>query len=341
MSPWSGPASARRRDSSWRASPLERARGLEILSPLHLWVDDGDLAWRLACEAIDLRSAAGPRDAEERRAIAAACVQALAIPTRWPGIMRTLPTRDEAAPYLELGMRNLAEGDNEERVGMLMAQGAWSWGFGEAITDPDVLAADRRAAEEAVAIARRMGNSHLLSGALDTLGATGSLLDGYRGVLAPQLERLELIPQLDDVAEITDIYGTSAWGLAHIGEFRRAAEFGQLGHAGGRRDAALELRPRRVPRLQSISGSANGTVSGTRSAGSMPCSPLIGPCATTPFASTAWRRTSARSPGTPMGRIGSSSDSTVRRRHSARSAYPARGVDRRCPGPARLVRRGS
>jgi tetratricopeptide (TPR) repeat protein len=74
-----------------------------------------------------------------------------------------------------------------------------------------------------------MGRPGLLSGALDTLGATGSLLDGYRGVMAPQGERLELIPQLDDVAEKTDIYGTSAWGLGHIGEFRESAKFGEMG----------------------------------------------------------------------------------------------------------------
>jgi hypothetical protein len=95
--------------------------------------------------------------------------------------------------------------------------------------DPEAIARDRVAAEEAVAIARRLGDPFLLSGALDTLGATGSLLDGYKGVLAPQWERLELAPQLDDAAELTDIYGVTAWGLTHIGEFRRAAEYGRRG----------------------------------------------------------------------------------------------------------------
>jgi hypothetical protein len=173
--------------------------------------------------------AAGPTTDEERRAIAHGCAEALSIPTRWPGLMRHLPTREEAAPYLALGMSHLPEGDSIERARLLMAQGAWSWGFGEAITDPETVATDRRAAEEAVAMARRIGRPWLLSGALDTLGATGSLLDGYRGVLEPQWERLELVPQLDDVAEITDIYGVTAWGLAHQGEFRRAIEFGLKG----------------------------------------------------------------------------------------------------------------
>jgi class 3 adenylate cyclase len=209
--------------------PLERARGLEILVPLNLWTDDGDSAWEQAREAVDLRVAAGPTTEEERRAIARGCGDALSIPTRWPGLMRHLPSREEAAPYLALGMSYLPEGDSIERTGLLMAQGAWSWGFGEAVMDPEAIATDRRAAKEAVAMARRLGIPWLLSGALDTTGATGSLLRGYRGVLEPQWERLELVPQLDDVAEITDIYGVTAWGLAHQGEFRRAIEFGRKG----------------------------------------------------------------------------------------------------------------
>jgi hypothetical protein len=209
--------------------PLERASGLEILVVLDLWHDNGDAAWQNGKEAVDLRVSAGPSTEEERRAIAAGCAWALSIPTRWPGIMRHLPTREEAAPYLALGLSHVADGDSEERARLLMAQGAWSWGFGEAVMDPDAIARDREAAEEAVAIARRLGNPFLLSGALDTLGATGSLLDGYRGVLAPQWERLELVPQLDDAAELTDIYGVTAWGLTHIGEFRRATEYGRKG----------------------------------------------------------------------------------------------------------------
>jgi hypothetical protein len=209
--------------------PLERARGLEILVVLGHWTDDGDAAWQNAKEAVDLRVAAGPRTDAERLAIAAGCAEALALPTRWPGLMRHLPTREEAAPYLALGMSYLPEGDSEERARLLMVQASWSWGFGEAVTDPDAIARDQEAAHEAVAMARRIGDPFLLSGALDTLGATGSLLEGYRGVLAPQWERLELVPRIDDAAELTDIYGVTAWALTHIGEFSRAAESGRKG----------------------------------------------------------------------------------------------------------------
>ncbi len=215
------------------SGPLERAEGLDILVPLDLWADDGDAAWQKAKEVVDLRVAAGPRTEAERLAIAAGCAQALSMPTRWPGLMRRLPTREEAAPYLELGMRFLPEGDSEARVGLLMARGSWSWGFGEAITDPATLAADRQSSEEAVAMARRLGRPYLISAALDTLGASGSVLYGYRGVMEPQMERIQLIPQLDDASEIVDIYGTSTWGLTHIGNFREAVPLGQKGMETG------------------------------------------------------------------------------------------------------------
>jgi hypothetical protein len=209
------------------SGPIERARGLEVLVPLDLWADDASTAWSEACEAVDLRVLAGPTTADERLAVAAGCARALEMPTRWPGLMRNLPSREEAAAYLELGMQCLPEGDSEERVGLLMAKGAWSWGFAESILDPDVIAAERKSSEEAVAMARRLGRPQLLSATLDTLGATGTLLHGYAGQMEPQAERIKLIPQLDDVNEIVDIYGTSAWGFTHIGRFREAAELGR------------------------------------------------------------------------------------------------------------------
>ncbi|MEO8230203.1 MAG: adenylate/guanylate cyclase domain-containing protein [Chloroflexota bacterium] len=213
--------------------PLERARGLEILVNMQLWADDGSGAWRSAHEAIDLRVSAGPVGDADRRAVARIAGVLLAIPTRWPGLMRQLPSRSEAAPYLELGLSMLDPGDSEERVRLLMARGAWSWGFAEAETDMERVHKDRAAAEEAVAMARRLGRADLLSAALDTLGATGVLLGGYGLSLDAQEERLLLVPRLDDLVEVVDIYGTSAWLLAHIGDYRRASELGAIGLARG------------------------------------------------------------------------------------------------------------
>jgi hypothetical protein len=213
--------------------PIERARGLEILVSMQLWADDGNGAWSSAREAIDLRMSAGPVTTADRRAVARLAGVLLSIPTRWPGLMRNLPSRAEAAPYLELGMTMLEEGDNEERLRLMMARGAWCWGFGEAETDPERMREDRAVAQEAVAMARRLGRPDLLSATLDTLGATGVLLGGYGVAMESQEERLRLVPQLDDLVEVVDIYGTAAWGLAHIGDYQRASELGAIGWARG------------------------------------------------------------------------------------------------------------
>ena len=204
--------------------PIERARGMEANSRLLLWQDDGDGAWRSAREAIDLRVASSDHPAE-RRAVARLCGLLLSMPTRWPGLMRELPTREEARPYLDLGFSMLDEGDSEERLGLLMAQAAWGWGFGEADSDPARNEVYAAAARESIALARRLGRPDLISAALDTAGAgVGNEIGGYGASQVFQEERLLLVPQLDDPAEIADIYGTVAWQLVHLGDYRRAAE---------------------------------------------------------------------------------------------------------------------
>jgi hypothetical protein len=143
--------------------------------------------------------------------------------------MRNLPTRDEAAPYLDLGFEMVPDGDGEERLRLLLARGGWSWGFGEAETDPKRIAENRAAAEEAVSMARQMGRGDLLSAALDSRGSTSYLVGGYGLAQKDQAERLGLVPGLQDQTEVIDIYSTSAWAAAHIGEFRRAAELASRG----------------------------------------------------------------------------------------------------------------
>ncbi len=212
--------------------PTERARGMEGNARLLLWQDDGDAAWRAAREAIDLRvgSSEAPVD---RRAIARLCGLMLSIPTRWPGLMRQLPTREEAKPYLDLGLSMLDDGDSEERLGMLMVLAAWGWGFGEADSDPARSAEYAAAGTSAIELARRLGRPDLISAALDTAGANaGNEMGGYGASQPYQEERLLLVPQLDDPAEIADIYGTVAWQLFHMGDFRRAVELPMGGEPG-------------------------------------------------------------------------------------------------------------
>ncbi|MGH2417085.1 MAG: ATP-binding protein [Candidatus Limnocylindria bacterium] len=204
------------------SSPLERARGLEAIAHLELWQDDGDAAWRSAREAIDLRLAAP--GAVDRRAVARLCGFLLGLPTRWPGLMRQLPTRDEARPYLDIGLSMLDPGDSQERLGLLLARAAWGWGFEVEDADPVRNAEYVAAGHEATALARRLKRPDLISAALDATGAAVSSTRGYGAATVLQQERFELISQLDDPAEVADIYGTLAWHFVHIGHYRRALE---------------------------------------------------------------------------------------------------------------------
>ncbi len=218
--------------------PLERARGLETQARLELWQDHGDAAWRLAREAIDLRvSVEG--GSGDRRAITRLVGLLLAIPTRWPGLMHSLPTREEARPYLDLGLALLDDGDNEERLGLLMVQAAWGWGFAESDIDEDRIATYEAAGLDAVTLARRLGRPELISAALDAAGASVSDTRGYGVALEFQEERLRLVPQLEDPAEVADIFGTMAWLLTHVGDYRRAVEISDSDYLERSRMVAL------------------------------------------------------------------------------------------------------
>lgn len=206
--------------------PVERARGLEARGQIMLWLGDGDQAWTAAREAIDLRAASAPSTPEDRRAVARLCGLLLAVPTRWPGLMLHLPSRDDAQTYLDLGFSMLADGDSEERLGLLMVRAFWSWGFAAADDDADDNAEYLAAADNAVDLARRLDKPDLLSRALDAAGAASLRQSGigYGAAQALQEERLDLIPRLDDLGEVLDILFTNTWNLAHIGEYRRVLE---------------------------------------------------------------------------------------------------------------------
>ncbi|MEO6295136.1 MAG: adenylate/guanylate cyclase domain-containing protein [Candidatus Limnocylindria bacterium] len=211
--------------------PLERARGLEAQARLLLWQDDGDGAWTSAREAVDLRVTM-EGGYGNRRAISRLCGLLLAIPTRWPGMMRDLPRRADAEPYLDLGFSMLSEGDSEERLGLLMARAFWGWGFSETDTDPTREAAYIAASDEAIALARRLGRPDLISAALDAAGAAVGERGGYGAQQRFQEERMRLVPELDDPGEVADIYGTLAWMLVHVGDYRRAVDMPQRTYVG-------------------------------------------------------------------------------------------------------------
>jgi hypothetical protein len=118
----------------------------------------------------------------------------------------------------------LDDGDSEERLGLLLAEGGWGWGFRVADLDAARTQRHAAAAAEAVELARRLERPTLISAALDVAGAANSETGGYGAAHELQLQRLALVPELDDPAEIADIYGTLLWGMVHIGKYREAVD---------------------------------------------------------------------------------------------------------------------
>jgi class 3 adenylate cyclase len=206
--------------------PLERAEALEVLGETYFLDSDGDRAWECLKEAVDLRLANDPGD---RREIARLCARALEVPTRGRGSMRTRLRREEATPYLEIGMRNADAGDSEELARLLIVKAFWPASLEEGRGTPEEEREALESGEQAAAMAMRLGKPELASAAEDGVGQY--FLDrGLYGALHRVIERrLHLARSLSDPAELGDIYAMSAWCTYHIGRYRDAERYAGLG----------------------------------------------------------------------------------------------------------------
>ncbi|HET8526623.1 MAG TPA: adenylate/guanylate cyclase domain-containing protein [Actinomycetota bacterium] len=207
-------------------TPLDRSKALEALGDASLLDSDGDRAWQCLKEAVDIRREADPTDARE---IARLCAKALEVPTRTRGSMRARPPRDEAAPYLELGMENSGPDDSEELARLLIVKAFWPASLGEGRgTEQEELEA-KKSGEQAAAMAMRLGRPDLASSALDGVGQFFQ----DRGLYGPWnrlvQRRLDLAHSLSDPGELGDIYAMGAWCAYHIGRYRDAEHYADRG----------------------------------------------------------------------------------------------------------------
>ena len=208
-------------------SPVDRSKALEALGDASLLDSDGDRAWRYLKEAVDIREEADPNDTKE---IARICAKALEVPTRTRGSMRARPPREEASPYLELGMTSAGPGDGEElSARLLIVKAFWPASLGEGRgTEQEELDA-RESGEQASAMALRLKRPDLASAALDGVGQfyEDRGLYGPHGRLVER--RLDLAGSLTDPAELGDIYAMASWSSYHIGRYRDAERYADRG----------------------------------------------------------------------------------------------------------------
>src|SRR5262249_11417741 len=158
-----------------------------------------DEAWRAWVDAI---AEVGVGSPDVARLAAGAALTA----TRWHGTQHEHPSADELERLIADGLAAAGPADSPERVQLLIARSV--------MASMRYLGRDRaatEAAEEALAIARRLGDPDLQSGALDAKSAL--LMDSgqYARMHEVNGQRMALVHQLRENVEIGDAYAMAAW----------------------------------------------------------------------------------------------------------------------------------
>ncbi len=208
------------------SNDLERSRALEALGEAFHADYRGDDAWRALRGAADARLAGAP---ERRQEVAYLCARAIELPTRWPGVMRDLPSRDVVRRYLGIGLEHLRDGDSTERVRLLTAQSMFPFAFFYEDASGEELEAARRAGEEAAEMALRLDEPVLASAALDGVMGVHMVAGLYGPMSEVSRRRRALVSRLSDPAELGDLHAAAAWTSFTIGRYREALEVADHG----------------------------------------------------------------------------------------------------------------
>jgi class 3 adenylate cyclase len=208
----------------------EHVDALEALGMTYFHDYRGDIAWDHLKEAIDLRAGSSDDLGEESsHSLAHLCAAALEIVTRARGTMRHRIMREEAERYLAIGLAAAGEGDDEDRVRLLVAASFFPFAFKEVRLNDEDLEPARRAGEEAAVMADRLGRVDLRSAALDGISSLHQSIGRYGAMGDAIARRLELVPKLTDPYEIGDIHAMASWWALNTGRYREAAGFADRG----------------------------------------------------------------------------------------------------------------
>lgn len=184
----------------------ERVEALESLGDLHALTFDSQRAWEAYREALDELRKDGATGGERVAHLAA---KAAIVPTRWAGTMRTRPETAEIERVIRLGLEAVDE-ENHRARSLLLSSRAFLQAFGDNEPDETGVAA----AEQALAIAEGLSAADLISAAIDAKALTAASWAERRRL---DLKRIELVPALSDVREITDAYAMSSESARGIG----------------------------------------------------------------------------------------------------------------------------
>jgi class 3 adenylate cyclase/tetratricopeptide (TPR) repeat protein len=197
----------------------ERVEAFEALARTYLLASRGEDQYATLKEAIDEVG----RDSPHFARLAA---RAAVVPTRWFGMLHDRPPVEELRTLIAGGLAAAGREDSVDRALLSMSRAFLQIQGYEPVNDDG-----RAAAQEAVAIAERLGDADVLSGALDA--ETSLLMAGgrYAEMHARDLRRLELVPRLTDSQEVGDAYAMAAWSAHYLGRYEEAVEHAAEGMA--------------------------------------------------------------------------------------------------------------
>jgi class 3 adenylate cyclase len=208
-------------------TPLERAEALELKGLVAHNDYRGDAAWTSFKEAAEIRA---EHLSDDNEALAAVCLRAAEVPSRWPGSMTGHPPASEIDALIQLGFANAPEGPNATRVQLmtLRAFGPFS-GARERPVEAEEAREMQAIADEASAMARVLDRPDLVSAALDAASSTVMSIGMFNEVAAYEAERLELIDRLTDKLEIGDVFAGVAMANDMLGNYAHAREVAERG----------------------------------------------------------------------------------------------------------------
>lgn len=203
----------------------ERMEALETLADVMKLSGNGDLAWETYLAALEELEETWRFDAASTSRI---CASAAIIPTRDWGSIERPPPDDELQRVIDLGFAAPPHpGSARDHCLLLVARAFFAADRGRSFEA-------RAAADEALALAERLKDPDLMSIALDALTETYIHPDGlFEDAMRITQRRLDLLPRLSDLEEITDVHYTAAVTNTLIGRYpaavRHATEAGKTG----------------------------------------------------------------------------------------------------------------
>ena len=197
----------------------DRIDTLEALGDIYHLSSKGDDAWAAFSDALEEASA----NKADNVVVARIAAKAAIIPTRFVGLMDTSLPPERVRKTIDVGLAATDDVRSRERSLLLLSRAFLQ---AQGYEEPDEHG--KHDAEAALDIAEELGDPDLISGALDAIA--GQLYsEGRHGDIARITQRrLDLIPRLRDVYEISDIHGTAAYTLTFIGRYEEAARHATL-----------------------------------------------------------------------------------------------------------------